>query len=88
MNTLPVMGNVGSHLNQVGNWQHNLNVSQIDQDYQMIDVHVDEGLKRKIQAFEYIDFSKLISKNKVTSDDDQRLEIVKSQWNDVLITHI
>ena len=41
----------------------------------MIDAHVDEQLKCKIQCFEYIDFSKLISKNKNKSE-DQRMEIV------------
>ena len=47
----------------------------IDQDYQMIDTHIDKPLKHKIQCFEYIDFSKLISKNKNNSE-DQRMEIL------------
>ena len=56
----------------------NLNVSQIDEDYQMIDSHVDESLKKRIQAFKYIDFVKLVSHNWVLHDDEggQRLEIV------------
>ena len=52
-----------------------MNVAQIDEDYQMIDAHLDEGTKQKIQAFEYVDFSKLISKGKLNTD-DQRMEIV------------
>ena len=41
-----------------------LDVNRIDQDYHMIDSHIDESVKRRIQAFEYIDFSKLISRNR------------------------
>ena len=52
-------------------------VSQIGQDYQMVDSHVEEGLKCKIQAFEYVDFAKLISRSKFSWDEDgQRLEII------------
>ena len=53
------------------------NTSQIDEDYQMIDSHLDDSLKHKIQAFEYVDFARLISKNKSLRDEEgQRLEIV------------
>ena len=45
----------------------------MDQDYQMIDTHVDESIKRKIQNFEYIDFSKLVSRNRMSREEDQRL---------------
>ena len=52
-------------------------ISQIDQDYQMIDAHIDEGIRKKIQAFEFIDFGKLLSKNCPMRDEEgQRLEIV------------
>ena len=53
--------------------------SVIDEDYQMIDTHVDETLKKKILNFKYIDFSRLIPKNRFALDEDnqnQRLEIV------------
>ena len=35
------------------------NVMLMDQDYQMLDSHLDDSIKRKIQSFEYVDFSKL-----------------------------
>ena len=54
----------------------NINVTQIDQDYQMIDVHIEETVKCKIQSFEYMDFSKLLTENKVVGEEDQCLEIV------------
>ena len=50
-------------------------VAQMDQDYQMIDAHVDLPTRRKIQCFEYIDFSKLIAKGK-SNTEEQRLELV------------
>ena len=39
---------------------------------------MDEGLKNKIQALEYVDLAKLLSKNRFNRDDEggQRLEIV------------
>ena len=62
--------------------EHNLipirqSVSSIDEDYQMIDAHVDELVKRKITNFEYIDLSKLLVKGRsVKEEEHQRLEIV------------
>ena len=54
-----------------------MSVSQMDQDYQMIDSHIDEVTKQKIQNLEYVDFSKLTSRNRFLKDsDDQRMEIV------------
>ena len=51
--------------------------SLIDEDYQMIDAHIDETLKKKITSFEFIDFGRLISKGRFVHDEDnQRLEIV------------
>ena len=52
-------------------------MSQIDQDYQMIDSHVEESLRNKVQGFEYVDFSKLLPRSKGCRDEDgQRLEII------------
>ena len=43
----------------------------------MIDAHIDQALRKKITDFEFIDFSRLVSKNRFVQDDDnQRLEIV------------
>ena len=66
----------------VNNGQDNVllacpSVSQIDQNYQMVDGHLEEGLRHKIQSFEYVDFSRLISRNRHPKDEEgQRLEIV------------
>ena len=53
-----------------------LNISQIDEDYLMIDTHLDDNLKKKIQSYEFVDFGKLIAKNRNYQDEHQRLEIV------------
>ena len=51
--------------------------AQMDEDYQMIDTHVDDTTRRKIWCYEYVDFSKLIVRNRVVSDEtEQRMEIV------------
>ena len=52
-------------------------VAAMDKDYQMIDAHIDDALKRKVLNFEYVNFSKLMVCNKpVKEDDHQRLEII------------
>ena len=55
----------------------NYSVSSIDEDYQMINAHVDEAVKKHIIAFKYVEFSKLIGKNKpIREEEHQRLEII------------
>ena len=57
--------------------QSKISVASMDQDYQMIDAHVDESFKKKVINFEYIDFAKLIAKSKTIKDEErQRLEII------------
>ena len=36
------------------------NILSIDNDYQMIDAHIDEGMRKCILNFEYVDLSKLL----------------------------
>ena len=47
----------------------------MDNDYQMVDTHLDESLKRKILNLEYVDFARLL-KNRSNREDDSRLEFV------------
>ena len=48
----------------------------IDEEYIVVGSHIDELTKRKIANGEYIDFTKLIPKDKVTMEDDNRMEII------------
>ena len=61
-------------------------VSMMDQDYQMIDAHVEESLKRKVQDFEYIDLAKLIPRfrPKHLDEEGQRLEIINKNGQSFL----
>ena len=53
-----------------------VNTALIDQDYQMIDAHIDEQIKKKIQNMEYVDLGKLLQKNRTLREEDHRMEIV------------
>ena len=53
-----------------------LSTIQMDEDYQMLDTHVHENTRKKILEFEYVEFSKLISKNRFMNEQDQHLELV------------
>ena len=48
----------------------------VDEDYLVVGTHVDEATKRKIITGDYVDFSKLIPRNKVSAEDNHRMEIV------------
>ena len=48
----------------------------IDESYLVVGAHVDETTYMKIQKGEYVDFSKLIPRDQVLVEEDQRLEIV------------
>ena len=53
-----------------------ISVSKIDEDYQMVDAHVDEAMRCRIQSFEYVEFGKLLPKSKGLHEDDNRMEII------------
>ena len=58
--------------------KNNCNLNQIalmDNDYQMIDAHVEDSFKRMILSFDYIDLSKLLTKSRLW-DEEQKLELV------------
>ena len=51
-------------------------IAMIDNDYQMLDSHVDEGIRNKIVNFEYVDFGKLLNKSKFGKEEEGRPEFV------------
>ena len=60
-------------------------ISLMDQDYQMIDAHLDDHLKWKIWAFEYIDLSRVLSRGRnVFEEEGQRLEIINKNGSTYL----
>ena len=61
--------------------------AQMDEDYLVVVNHIDQLTQEKIQSGEYVDFSKLISKDKILLEEDGRLELVirngKTFWSPV-----
>ena len=53
----------------------NISIAKIDEDYQMVDVHLDDVIHKRICNFEFIDLSKLLQRNKGFKDNDQRMKI-------------
>ena len=51
-------------------------IAKVDQEYLVIGSHVDELTQSKIIQGEYIDFSKLIPRDKILAEEDSRLELV------------
>ena len=51
-------------------------IAQMDQDYLLVGNHVDKGTQTKIIQGEYVDFGKLLPKDKVLSEEDGRMELV------------
>ena len=51
-------------------------VAKVDQDYLVIGGHIDDVTQGKIIRGEYIDFSKLIPRDKIISEEDNRLKLV------------
>ena len=62
-------------------------IAQMDQDYIVVGAHVDEATQLKIVSGQYIDFSKLLPKDRVMVADDDRYELVvkdgKTFWSPV-----
>ena len=50
--------------------------NSIDDDYILVAVHVDQGMERKIVNGDYVDFAKLIPKDRLNHDTDHRMELV------------
>ena len=63
----------GKELTQADN---SFNVSLIDNDYQMIDAHLDKSIRKKIWNYEFIDFGKLLVRGCAGRDNEHRLEFV------------
>ena len=48
----------------------------VDEDYLVVGSHIDQAMKLKIAAGEYVDFTKLMPKDKVVNEEDVRIEMV------------
>ena len=63
-------------------------IAQIDQEYLLVGNHVDESTQLKIVKGDYVDFGKLLPKDKVLAEEDGRLELVvrngKTFWTPIV----
>ena len=48
----------------------------VDESYMVVGTHVDETLKRKIINHEYVDFARLLSRDRVSREEDNQMELV------------
>ena len=55
--------------------------NSFDKEYMVIGGHVDEVMQEKIINFEYVDFSRLIPKDRVNKAEDQRFELIVKGGN-------
>ena len=48
----------------------------VDEDYTMMCGHIDLSVRNKIVNSEYVDFARLLPKDRVIEEDDKRMELV------------
>ena len=62
-------------------------VSQFDYDYIVVGAHVEESLQEKIVLGAYVDFGKLLPKEKIVSEEEGKMDLVihngKAFWTPV-----
>ena len=51
-------------------------MATVDENYLVIGSHLDTSLKQKIINHEYIDFARLVPKDRITHEDDHQMELV------------
>ena len=59
-------------------------VAQMDQDYAVVGAHIDDTTQEKIKLGQYVDFSKLLPRDKILTEEDSHMELVirngKTYW--------
>ena len=50
--------------------------AEVGEEYLVIGGHVDAALREKIEQYDYIDFARLLPKDRVTCTDDHRMELI------------
>ena len=51
----------------------------VDEDYLVVAAHVDAATKQKIEVGEYVDFAKLLPKDKILEEEEVKLQMVVKQ---------
>ena len=50
----------------------------VDEQYRLMGTNIDQSLKAKILNFEYVDFARLIPKDRITKEDNLHMELVST----------
>ena len=50
--------------------------AMVDQDYYVLAAHLDESVQNKITRGEYVDLAKLIPKDRIITEEEQKLHMV------------
>ena len=50
--------------------------AMVDESYLVLATHIDENLRNKIEKGEYVDLAKLLPKDRIAQEEDQRLQMV------------
>ena len=58
------------------NTEQFINTAMIDEEYMVVGSHVDNSTVQKIKNGEYVDFGKLIPRDRILTEEDNRLELV------------
>ena len=76
-NKARLLPNPGNNNSRIVNWQVNQGASSsVDDNYLVIGSHVDSNLQAKTVNHEYVDFARLLPKDRISKEDDNRLEII------------
>ena len=68
-----IFSNQGKDIEGLYNYEF---TAKMDEDYMVIGAHVDESMQNKIIRGEYIDFGKLIPRDKIVMEEDKRMELI------------
>ena len=62
--------------------------AMMDKDYLVVGGHIDESMETKIVNGEYVDFGKLLPRDKIIVEEDNRLELVIKNGKTFLVTSL
>ena len=51
-------------------------IAKVDQDYEIVGNHLGSGMQEKIVKGEYVDFGKLLPKDRILTEEDGRMELI------------
>ena len=58
-----------------------IDAKSVDDNYMVVGTHIDSNLKQKIVCHEYVDFARLIPKDRIAMAEDHRMELISKDGN-------